>query len=205
MAKAAWMRYDAAKAAPTWLPSIYRRLPPLAAPRQPPPAQEVAALAPVAPPPQPLRTAGVCVQTAAVATAECATQTVKMLRVADFMPPPPPRPPRAPPPPPPPPPPLPWREREAVIPARIWLAGMQQAVARHVRLPRSARSGVAGSQHPRFEIQNTPLELLRAKCLEAGMTESPPERKGKKTITTFKGMGPMTAYRYEPAKLYPLL
>ena len=173
---------------------MYRRLPRLAAPRQPPQAQEAADMPPPAPRPQPSR-ACVAVQTAVVATAECASQTVKMLRVADFVPPPPPRPPCVPPPPPPPPPPKPWREREAVIPAAIWLAGMQKVLASHVRLPRSARTGVAGSQHPRFEIKNTPLELLRAKCLEAGMTEAPLEVKGKTTITTFKGLGPMTAYR----------
>ena len=98
--------------------------------------------------------------------------------------------------PPPPPRPLsPWRERDAKIPARIWLASLMRAVARHVRLPRSARTGVPGSQNPTFEILNTPLELLRLKCEEAGLKEMVQVVSRRKTVTTFKGLGPMTAYK----------
>ena len=84
---------------------------------------------------------------------------------------------------------------EAKLPARIWLACLQWAVARHVRLPHSARTGVPGSQHPCFKIQNTPLELLRAKCLEAGVPETSQVVSGRKTTTTFQGWGPMSAYK----------
>ena len=66
---------------------------------------------------------------------------------------------------------------------------------RHVRLPRSARTGVPGSQNPTFEILNTPLELLRLKCEEAGLKEMVQVVSRRKTVTTFKGMGPMTAYK----------
>ena len=120
---------------------MYRRLPPLAAPWLPPPAQEAADLSPAAPRPQPLR-AGVSVQTAVVATAECATQTERMLRIADFVPPPPPRPPRVPPPPPPPPPPKPWREREAAIPARVMDFGLWRDIKpTGAVLPTAPRAG----------------------------------------------------------------
>ena len=70
----------------------------------------------------------------------------------------------------------PWQERDFSIPASVWEATLGRAVARHVRLPRSAKSGVAGSQHPRFIVENSPLELVRLKCESAGMVlqEPPP-------------------------------
>ena len=70
----------------------------------------------------------------------------------------------------------PWQERDFSIPASVWEATLGRAVARHVRLPRSAKSGVAGSQHPRFIVENSPLELVRLKCESAGMVpcRSPP-------------------------------
>ena len=48
----------------------------------------------------------------------------------------------------------PWQERDFSIPASVWEATLGRAVARHVRLPRSAKSGVAGSQHPKFIVEN---------------------------------------------------
>ena len=70
----------------------------------------------------------------------------------------------------------PWQERDFSIPASVWEATLGRAVARHVRLPRSAKSGMAGSQHPRFIVENSPLELVRLKCESAGMVlqEPPP-------------------------------
>ena len=68
----------------------------------------------------------------------------------------------------------PWEERDFGIPASVWLSTLHRAVARHVRLPRSAKSGVAGSQHPKFIVENSPLELVRLKCEAAGMVLQPP-------------------------------
>ena len=169
----------------TWLPCVYQQLRPALRPEHQPRARPQEGIAPTAVRLQPRPTAGAATQTAALATAEVATQTAAIAA------------PRPPPPPTPfPPPPLPpWRQREASIPARIWLASLQRAVCSRVRLPRSARSGVPGSQNPRFEIMNTPLELLRSKCLEAGMQETSQVVKGRKTVTTFKGQGPMSAYK----------
>ena len=91
----------------------------------------------------------------------------------------------------------PWQECGFEVPAGVWLNTLHKKVARHVRLPRSATRGVAGSQHPIFQIHNTPLELARHKCLEAGLVqEGEPVKRGKVTKTSFLGMGPMTAYNF---------
>ena len=69
-----------------------------------------------------------------------------------------------------------------------------------MRLPRSAVSGVPGSQHPVYTIENSPFTLVKAKCLEAGMILEGAERiknkVGKKLTTTWKGWGPMTAFNF---------
>ena len=102
----------------------------------------------------------------------------------------------------------PLEEREFAIPAAVWLSTLGRAVARHVRLPRSARMGVAGSQHPRFIVENSPLDLVRAKCEAAGMVlqqppAPPPHVKGQKrkrpsknVVHTWKATGPMSAYKF---------
>ena len=95
-------------------------------------------------------------------------------------------------------------ERDFGIPAKVWLATLDRAVARHVRLPRSAKTGVAGSQHPRFIVENSPLELVRLKCEAAGMIlQTPPvpptskkRRKSKNLVHTWRAMGPMSAYNF---------
>ena len=82
------------------------------------------------------------------------------------------------------------------MPAIKWLNSLKMAVARHVRLPRTADEG-PGNQHPSFTIVNTPFDLCRRRCEEAGLTrESGPTKKGKKTTTVWKGNGPMVAYRF---------
>ena len=105
-----------------------------------------------------------------------------------------------PPPPPPPPPPaqpvFDWESSTIAMPAIKWLNSLKMAVARHVRLPRTADEG-PGNQHPSFTIVNTPFDLCRRRCEEAGLTrESGPTKKGKKTTTVWKGNGPMVAYRF---------
>ena len=90
----------------------------------------------------------------------------------------------------------PWKTRDFKLPAHIWLSTLHKLVSRHVRLPRSAKSGVAGSQHPRFSIQNSPLELVKLKCEEAGLIYKGSTTKGYSTRTTWKGDGPMTAYNF---------
>ena len=83
------------------------------------------------------------------------------------------------------------------LPARIWLSTLEKAVARHIRLPRSALQGAPGSQHPNFTIFNSPLELVRLKCEAAGLQqEGEATTRGSKKVTVFKGVGPMTAYRF---------
>lgn len=76
---------------------------------------------------------------------------------------------------------------------------MHKKASRHVRLPRSAVSGVPGSQHPQYKIENTPFALVKAKCLEAGLELQGVERVksgGRALKTTWKGMGPMTAFKF---------
>ena len=89
-----------------------------------------------------------------------------------------------------------WEEREFKLPASIWLSTLHKLVARHVRLPRSATSGVAGSQHPRFSILNSPLELVKLKCEDAGLKYQGSKTRGMTTRTTWKGSGPMTAFNF---------
>ena len=91
-----------------------------------------------------------------------------------------------------------WQNAEAPLPARIWLNNLHKKAARHVRLPRSAVSGVAGSQHPQYTIENTPLSLVKAKCVEAGLILDGEERvtKGSAIVTTWKGKGLMTAFNF---------
>ena len=70
---------------------------------------------------------------------------------------------------------------------------MGKKVARHVRLPRSAKTGVPGSQHPVFYVDNSPLEFVRLKCEEAGMVQMSQVKRGQTVKTTSEGLGPMTA------------
>ena len=91
---------------------------------------------------------------------------------------------------------VPLRERDFILPASIWLHTLNRLVARHVRLPRSAKSGVAGSQHPRFSIANSPLELVRLKCESAGLTLHETNIVGISTRTVWKGLGPMSAFHF---------
>ena len=107
--------------------------------------------------------------------------------------------------PPTPPPEIPWEERTFALPASHWLACLRRRVALHLRLPRSAKTGVAGSQHPCFKIDNSPLELVRLKCEEAGMAQLSQVRRGKTTYTTFRGLGPMSAYKFCTVEKYKAL
>ena len=116
-------------------------------------------------------------------------------------------------PPPAPPPPLSekeiwWQDASAPLPARIWLNNLHKKAARHVRLPRSAMNSVPGSQHPKYTIENSPFSLVKAKCLEAGLILQGEERKkarsGSKT-TTWRGMGPMTAFNFCQVEKYKQL
>ena len=100
---------------------------------------------------------------------------------------------------------IPWREREFAIPAGHWLASLGKKVARHVRLPRSAKTGVPGSQHPVFYVDNSPLELVRLKCEEAGMVQTSQVKRGQTVKTIFEGLGPTTAYRFCDVDKYKAL
>ena len=92
---------------------------------------------------------------------------------------------------------LPWEEQEYSLPAYIWLNTLEKAVARHIKLPRSALQGAPGSQHPTFTIFNSPLELVRLKCEAAGLQqEGDTTTRGQRKVTVFKGMGPMTAFNF---------
>ena len=98
-----------------------------------------------------------------------------------------------------------WEQMEFMLPASIWLNTLHKALAQHVRVPRSAKSGTAGSQHPKFVVQNSPLELVKRKCLQAGMVQIGEPSINPRTrvqITTFKGLGPMTAYRFCQTNLF---
>ena len=64
-----------------------------------------------------------------------------------------------------------WEERQFQLPANIWLSTLEKAIARHIKLPRSALQGAPGSQHPTFSIDNSPLELVRLKCESAGLKQ----------------------------------
>ena len=59
-------------------------------------------------------------------------------------------------------------------------------------------SGVAGSQHPKYIIENSPFSLVEKKCLQAGleMQEGGRVQTHNTITTTFKGWGPMTAYHF---------
>ena len=106
-------------------------------------------------------------------------------------------PPSAPPPPPPTEAELWWQNAKAELPASLWLNALHKKAARHVRLPRSAVSGVPGSQHPKYTLENTPFSLVLKKCLDAGLVmEGERVTKGNMVTTTFKGWGPMTAFRF---------
>ena len=91
-----------------------------------------------------------------------------------------------------------WQSAKAELPACLWLNALQKKAARHVRLPRSAVSGVAGSQHPKYIIENSPFSLVEKKCLQAGleMQEGGRVQTHNTITTTFKGWGPMTAYHF---------
>ena len=90
-----------------------------------------------------------------------------------------------------------WEEQEYNLPARIWLSTLEKAVARHIKLPRSALQGAPGSQHPRFTIFNSPLELVRLKCEAAGLQQEGETTTSRhRKVTIFKGMGPMTAFNF---------
>lgn len=83
------------------------------------------------------------------------------------------------------------------FPAIKWLNALRKMVANHIRLPNSGKSGVPGHQHPMFPLHNTPLELCRRRCTEAGLVQKGgAKRKGETTVTTFRGDGPMSAYRF---------
>ena len=46
-------------------------------------------------------------------------------------------------------------------------------------------------------MENSSLKLVALKCLQAGLEQEGERRRvGKALVTTFKGMGPMTAYRF---------
>ena len=90
-----------------------------------------------------------------------------------------------------------WEERTFQLPASIWLSTLEVAVARHIKLPRSALQGAPGSQHPTFTIANSPLALVRLKCEDAGLhQEGGTVTKGQRKVTVFKGSGPMTAFKF---------
>ena len=84
-----------------------------------------------------------------------------------------------------------WETASESLPARLWLNSLHKKAARHVRLPRTAMSGVPGSQHPIYTIENSPFTLVKKKCLEAGLELQGTERVKKGTIitTVWKGMG----------------
>ena len=100
---------------------------------------------------------------------------------------------------------VPWEERDFKLPASVWLSTLHKLVARHVRLPRSATSGVAGSQHPRFSMDNTPLELAKLKCEQAGLVYQGMKTRGVTTRTSWKGSGPMTAFNFCRTQQYKSL
>ena len=63
-----------------------------------------------------------------------------------------------------------WVSDSLTISARVWLNTLHLMAARHVRAPvRSSVAGEAGSQHPKFEIHNSPVGAVENKCLEAGL------------------------------------
>jgi hypothetical protein len=79
----------------------------------------------------------------------------------------------------------------------VWGRTLNRKVARHLVLPRRAADGVAGNQHPTFTLENTPFMYCQKKCVDAGLTQSGErKKKGGKLVTTWKGMGPMMAYKF---------
>jgi hypothetical protein len=83
------------------------------------------------------------------------------------------------------------------VPVAVWQRTLSKKVARHVLLPRRAAEGVAGHQHPKFNMENTPFVYCQQKCREAGLVQKGErKRKGGKLVTVWRGMGPMTAYKF---------
>jgi hypothetical protein len=90
-----------------------------------------------------------------------------------------------------------WDTSHVSFPAIKWLNALRKMVANHIRLPNSGKSGVPGNQHPRFQLHNTPIYLCRRRCCEAGLVQKGGvKRSGETALTTFKGDGPMSAYRF---------
>lgn len=84
----------------------------------------------------------------------------------------------------------------AEIPARVWLNTLLKRVARVVRAPNSAKTGVAGNQHPSFSIDMSPYDLTERKCLEAGLKRQQDTRVAGNLVRTWRGDGPYMAYQF---------
>jgi len=102
---------------------------------------------------------------------------------------------------------LPWKppvleDRVFNLPGRIWMNTLHQLAARHVKVPRSASTGVPGSQHPDFSVRNSPIELVVGKCERAGLVEEQIIKTKGTVIRTWKGNGPMTAYNFLVVDLF---
>ena len=90
-----------------------------------------------------------------------------------------------------------WESMDFKLPASLWLNTLYTQVARHVRRPVSTGRGAA-SHHPCFPILNSPRELVRLKCEQAGLELQPQlcTNKNGTRKTVWKGLGPMSAYNF---------
>lgn len=94
--------------------------------------------------------------------------------------------------------PIGWQMADYLLPAKLWLDGLRVKTAAHIQMPRKKKSGAPGSQHVHFTLPNSPPNLVRWKCLEAGLVQKSmllTPSSNKRTIT-YQGLGPMTAYRF---------
>ena len=83
-----------------------------------------------------------------------------------------------------------------MLPANMWLNGLRKKTAQHIQMPRKQKSGAPGSQHVNFKLPNSPPNLVRWKCLEAGLVEKMKQVTPTAKTITYQGLGPMTAYHF---------
>jgi hypothetical protein len=95
-----------------------------------------------------------------------------------------------------------WVGDDLKLPATVWLNTLHRTLARHVRAPIRSAEGEAGSQHPKFEIHNSPVGAVEHKCLEAGLQRMPDRQSGGRLTRQWKGQGPYTAYKFCRVNLY---
>eukprot|EP00966_Prymnesium_polylepis_P011032 253597-Prymnesium_polylepis.1 len=85
-----------------------------------------------------------------------------------------------------------WSDLTLSIPGTVWLKTLEETVSARIRVPRMGKEGKPGSAHAKFKLPFSTAEAVRLNCESAGI----PVETTEGTVTTYKGMGPMQAYKF---------